>query len=218
MTGATKAVAAFCGIGGTCGAAAGGIILSSTETIGSLVKDQVLGTTEEFNSSWKDQHKKLIEYSGELSPELKNIKEKHNDNAREASREALKTWCTNSYSKTYKTPISKANDSLLREVKTYCIQSVKEKLTASISKGTVLTGAGHSNEFKENYKTLKNHDEKKDGILDSELVPLKENSDSTFETGWSKLQMWCDKYHGTPFKGETDLFKNLKKYCIKTTQ
>ncbi|AEW45012.1 hypothetical protein MHC_00730 [Mycoplasma haemocanis str. Illinois] len=220
MTGATKTIATLIGIGGTGSLTIGGVYFSSKETIGNIVKDHVLGTSSEFNDSWKDQHKKLISYKGELSSELKRLKEKHTNSDLEASREALKNWCKNSYTQTYKTSLSKSNESLLKEVKTYCIQSTKEKLQSTISGKTsnkVLSESSDQTDFVTNYKSLKNHDASKDGVLNSELASWKDSADSQGDTKWADLQAWCNKHYNSPFTGESDLFKNMKKYCTKTS-
>ncbi|AEG72479.1 hypothetical protein HF1_01590 [Mycoplasma haemofelis str. Langford 1] len=220
MTGAAKTAAALSGIGGAGSLTVGGVYYSSKETIGSIVKDKVLGTSSEFNESWKDQHKKLLGHKGELSAELKKLKEKHTNSDLEASREALKNWCKSSYEQTYKTSLSKANESLLNEVKTYCIQSTKERLQSTLNgqaNKKVLSEAGDKNDFVTNYKALKNHNPSSDGVLDTELAAWKDKADTQGDTKWADLQGWCNKHYNTPFKGETDLFKNLKKYCIKAS-
>ncbi|CBY92180.1 hypothetical protein HF1_01720 [Mycoplasma haemofelis str. Langford 1] len=220
MTSTVKTMLTLGGVGGAGSLTVGGVYFGSKETIGNLVKDQVLGISPEFNDSWKDQHKKLLAYGGELSPELKQVKEKHTNSELSSSIEALKNWCKASYEKTYKTSLSKAQESLLKEVKTYCIQSTKEKLQATLTSGSrnkVLSGAGDKDEFVKNYKALKNHNHTNDGVLDSELASWKGEAESKADSDWGNLQRWCEGHYESPFKGITDLFKNLKKYCTKTS-
>ncbi|AEW45020.1 hypothetical protein MHC_00770 [Mycoplasma haemocanis str. Illinois] len=220
MTGAVKSILTLGGIGGAGSLAVGGVYFNSRETIGNLVKDKVLGISPEFNDSWKDQHKKLLSYTGELSPELKHIKEKYINSELSESIEALKNWCKTSYKKTYKTSLSKAQESLLQEVTTYCIQSTKEKLQSSLTTGSgnkVLSGTGDKDEFVKNYKTLKDHDANNNGVLDSTLASWKDGAETKADSDWSNLQKWCENHYDYPFKGVTDLFKNLRKYCTKTS-
>nr|WP_014272094.1 hypothetical protein [Mycoplasma haemocanis] len=205
----TKILAGLTGIGGATGAGIGGVYFNSLEKIGNKLKDSVLGTSQEFDESWKSQFTKLGKDNGSLTPSLQKIKEITPDGWK-----SLKSWCSDIYNHTYKSIFNSKNEKLLEESQKYCIQSIKEKVTEDklIEKDT----SNRESTFKTKYDNLNSHAEK-DGILDDTLKQLKAGySQDTNKSKWNQLEEWCKSNYSKPFKGDTDnVFKLIKKYCVK---
>ncbi|AEW45018.1 hypothetical protein MHC_00760 [Mycoplasma haemocanis str. Illinois] len=214
MTSTAKIGALLSSVTGASGATVGGVYYFSKETIGSLIKSDVLGEEVDFNESWKSQHKKLLDSKDSISPKLNEIKKKYSDNAKSEGHKALANWCKNAYSQTYKHAFSSENNDLLIEVKKYCIQPIKDKLTND--KKPTLSGNTDKSTFENNYKKLKTHDEK-NGKLDSKLLALKESfKESPTDTEWKALQSWCSETFEKPFKGSNNNdFKLVEIFCKK---
>ncbi|CBY93296.1 hypothetical protein HF1_12880 [Mycoplasma haemofelis str. Langford 1] len=221
MTFPAKAATFAAGIGGTTTAGLVGAHLYSKETIGNKLGDAVLGADDSFKDSWKNQHTKLTSETEDLKdfPELSKIKGNTNQ---DKSWEELKNWCSKSYSFTYKTIFSKEDNTRLNLTKKYCIQTIKERLTALYSgnskKVLDVNGDGDSSEFTANYKKLANHDEAKDGELTGVLSGIdKSKADSEASANWTKAKEWCSGIHNQPFKGQVGSFKLAEKLCVKNS-
>ncbi|AEG72487.1 hypothetical protein HF1_01670 [Mycoplasma haemofelis str. Langford 1] len=214
MTGTAKTGALLTSLTGASGATAGGVYYFSKETIGNLIKDDVLGEGEDFKESWKSQHKKLLDSKESLSTKLAEIKKKYSDNAQTTGHQALANWCKDTYSQTYKHAFSSENKSLLEEAKKYCIQPIKDKFTDD--KRPSLSGNTDKSTFESNYKKLKDHNEQK-GKLDSRLIALKGSfKEQPTDTEWQAIQSWCSEYFEKPFKGSNDnTFKLVEIFCKK---
>ncbi|AEG72524.1 hypothetical protein MHF_0229 [Mycoplasma haemofelis Ohio2] len=216
MNGLAKVGTLLTATTGASGIGVGGVYYVSLETIGSLVKDDVLGEGEDFNESWKSQHKKLLDASKEgLSSKLASIKEKYTDNNNSEGHKALASWCKDTYSQTYKNAFSSENKSLLAEAKKYCIQSIKERTESG--KIPNLTADTDSSTFTNNYKKLNNHNEDTSGKLDDTLLALKKTyKDSPTETEWKAIRSWCSVAFEKAFKGSKDnLFLLTQAFCKK---
>ncbi|AEG72491.1 hypothetical protein MHF_0192 [Mycoplasma haemofelis Ohio2] len=217
MTPASKIALGFSGLAGGSGMGVGGLYLSSKEDILSKVKDDVLGTETEFNSSWKSQFKKLSTENRKIPKDLEKLKSITEENQQIS---AIKGWCSSVYTTTYKSIFSSKKEELLDVVRKYCIQSLKEKLTDSItesSKVLSVTDETDKQEFINNYKKLKDHNSTQDGKLDSTLSAFDATkAESESQTKWSSLRDWCKESLTKSFKGESDdLFKTSKKFCVK---
>ncbi|AEG72478.1 hypothetical protein HF1_01580 [Mycoplasma haemofelis str. Langford 1] len=183
MTSAAKIAAGLTGATGTAGLGVGGVYLSSKEDIFSKVKDDVLGTGEEFNPSWKSQFEKLSSENGKIPEDLKKLKSITEENKQIS---AIKGWCSESYKVTYKSSFSKGKEDLLRVVKKYCIQSIQEKITDA--KLIDKKSNGKDTDFKSKYQELNSHKDT-DGALDSTLKALKEGySQDSSQSKWTELE------------------------------
>ncbi|AEG72482.1 hypothetical protein HF1_01620 [Mycoplasma haemofelis str. Langford 1] len=214
MTG--KMLAGIGAAGTASGAGMGGMYLYTKDSIGNQVKDRVLGTGQEFNDSWKFKFKQMKEESQDGFPELENIKTQHSNNE-ETGAAALKDWCSKSYSYVYKSVFSSKDDSRLKKVEKYCIQSLGEKFTSLLTGNHKLLGNGaneNQSEYSTNFNKIQNYDEATKGKLPSELKDLKSAEAST---KWTVLQGWCKKIQSIPFTEEGDIFKVGKELCIKTS-
>ncbi|CBY92204.1 hypothetical protein HF1_01960 [Mycoplasma haemofelis str. Langford 1] len=101
----TKILAGLTGIGGAASAGIGGAYFNSLEKIGDQLKDSVLGTSQEFDESWKSQFTKLGKDNGDLTPSLKKVKETAQDGWK-----SLKSWCSDTYNQTYKSIFTNKNE------------------------------------------------------------------------------------------------------------
>ncbi|AEW45014.1 hypothetical protein MHC_00740 [Mycoplasma haemocanis str. Illinois] len=210
-----KVIAGLGAVGTTSGIGIGGLYLYTKDSIGNQVKGRVLGTESKFNDSWKFKFKQMKEESQVEFPELENIKTQYSDNE-EKGAEALKDWCSKSYSHVYKSVFSYKNNSRLKKVEKYCIQSLQEKLTSLLTGNHKLLG-NETNESQSDYSTnfnkIQNYDEANKGKLPAELKGLKS---AEVSTKWVELQNWCKKIRSIPFTEEGDTFKVGKELCIKT--
>ncbi|AEW45036.1 hypothetical protein MHC_00850 [Mycoplasma haemocanis str. Illinois] len=216
MNGLTKVGILLTSTTGVTGIGISGVYYVSLETIGSLIKDDVLGEGEDFKESWKSQHKKLLEASKEnLSPKLASIKEKYTDNNNVEGHKALTNWCKDTYSQTYKNAFSSENRRLLSEAQKYCIQSIKERTESG--KIPNLTDSTDSSTFTNNYKKLNNHNESTSGKLDDKLLSLKKSYKSNpQEAEWKAIQSWCFEALKKAFKGsKNNLFLLTQTFCKK---
>ncbi|AEG73082.1 hypothetical protein MHF_0818 [Mycoplasma haemofelis Ohio2] len=81
-----------------------------------MIKDQVnkaISSDKKGTDTWKPVNKRLMEYKGSLSDEMKKLKEKvKNEDSTE-----LQAWCFASYEK----PFQDKNDQLYKDVSTFCV-------------------------------------------------------------------------------------------------
>ncbi|AEW45011.1 hypothetical protein MHC_00725 [Mycoplasma haemocanis str. Illinois] len=211
MTNFAKIAIGLSGATGTAGLGVGGLYLSSKEDIFNKVKDDILGTDEEFNPSWKSQFEKLSSENGKIPEDLKELK---SITGEKEQIKAIKGWCLKSYKSVYKSYFSEEKIDLLKTVRKYCIQSIQEKITdvKLIDKQS----SNKESDFKSKYESLNSHKDT-DEILDGTLKSLKEGySKDNNKSKWTELEAWCKSIYSKPFKGSNDnTFKLIKKYCSK---
>ncbi|CBY92207.1 hypothetical protein HF1_01990 [Mycoplasma haemofelis str. Langford 1] len=201
---------------GAVGTGVGGAYYSSLETIEGKLKGKILGNYDTFKSAWDDKQQKLNGDNGTLSEDLKKIKE-----AKDGTD--LSLYCHKNYSSTYRSIFSsKENTSLLEETKKWCTQTFKDQLGVGLkSSGKVLKVDSDSEDkenFKENFKKLKTHDEKTEGPLTEKLRSLSPSADTSSEQNWQQLQSYCKEAQSKYLTVETlEDFKVAKKYCVKET-
>nr|WP_014272097.1 hypothetical protein [Mycoplasma haemocanis] len=208
----------FLGLGsiGTLSGAGIGTYLYTKDSIWNHVKDRVLGNGPEFTDSWKFKFKQMKEESQDKFPELEEIKKKHSGDETKGG-EALKNWCSKSYSYTYKSAFNSENKDLLKKIERYCIQSLEEKFTSLLQSGHKVLGNGTTEsqtDYDANYKKIENYSTSKEGKLPEEIKSLKS---SDIASKWTTLQSWCRKIQSIPFTQEGDTFKVGKELCIKTS-
>ncbi|CBY92181.1 hypothetical protein HF1_01730 [Mycoplasma haemofelis str. Langford 1] len=210
MTFATKLASVSSVATGAVGTGVGGAYYSSLETIESKLKGKILGNYENFKSTWDHKHDQLKKESGVLSEDLKGIKD----------GKGISLYCQKNYSSTYKSIFSKkGNDSLLKETEKWCTQTFKDQLSVGIgSNGKVLdvdSETTDADEFKTNYKKLKDH-KITEGKLPKNLQDLAPKASEESESKWKLLQSYCKEIQKKYLTAETlEDFKVAKKYCIK---
>ncbi|AEG72480.1 hypothetical protein HF1_01600 [Mycoplasma haemofelis str. Langford 1] len=212
MTFAAKLASVGSVAAGAVGSGGGGAYYASLETIEAKLKGKLLGSYDDFKSTWEHKYKKLQEGKDSLSETLKKIKD----------GKEMALHCHKNYSSTHKSIFSKGEDSeLLEETKKWCTQTFKDQLSIEFKTGGKVLDVTSSNtdesEFKANYKKLKSHDEKAEGSLTEELKKLAPTADdSTSAQNWQKLQSYCKSVHDQYLTLATvEAFKVAKKYCIK---
>ncbi|CBY92193.1 hypothetical protein HF1_01850 [Mycoplasma haemofelis str. Langford 1] len=198
---------------GVTGAGVAGTHYSSIETIGSQIKDSVLGTTDDFNEAWSDQFKKLSKEEG-IPDSLKSIKDKHKDNNENGGR-AVKEWCQATYENTYKSKLSGPHEKELAIAKKFCILTLSERITNSLTQEDKILsfdGEADGSQYQTNYGKIASHN---DIPLPPELAELKKHSGDA-STKWKVIQSFCKQKVPTPFRNIND-FKIIRKYCTKNS-
>ncbi|AEW45009.1 hypothetical protein MHC_00715 [Mycoplasma haemocanis str. Illinois] len=214
MTAITKVGIGLASCAGVTGTGIVGVHYHSVETIGSKIKNSVLGIDKDFDDAWSDQFKKL-EQESEITGSLKTIKDKYKGNNKEGGQ-AVKRWCQRVYESTYKSKLMGPNEDYLKNAKKFCILTLSERLSNAIqSSDKILSFENNTDEssYKSNYDKIKSHDDNTMGALPKELSDLRNHQDQS-STKWNVIQSFCKKKIPTPFTNMDD-FKIVKKYCTK---
>ncbi|AEW45027.1 hypothetical protein MHC_00805 [Mycoplasma haemocanis str. Illinois] len=201
---------------GISGAGVAGTHYSSIETIGNQIKDSVLGTTSDFDEAWSDQFKKLAKES-KLPNSLESIKNKYKDNNKDGGQ-AINRWCQATYKNTYKSKLSRPNGKELEMAKKFCILTLSERLTNSLSTNDKILsfdGTGDESDYQTNYSKINNHNNDTEGHLPQELSNLKKHAGEA-GSKWKEIQNFCKQKVPTPFRNIND-FKIVRKYCTKNS-